>query len=665
MSIEDGLYADDPWWLAHLHGEPAGPRLVALCRELALSNTTLIENTQRCMGVYEYGGQGRHLDPGDVLPIEDSLVAFNAAQNIVDTVYSKVIKPRIDPMPLTDGGGYIQRHNARELGKGLIGVMEENEVDKIEEDVLMDALTTDHGAGACLVYEDGEDVKIQHLPIEDVWFDAAETRYRQPRCCYVVPKGGMDKYVACELFGRDDMPGAVGSGEQRRRAILAAAQRPESWRRMGSHLKTRVDIFESWHLPSGKIEEEEEEYEDEETGEKKTRKVKKHDGRHVVAVDGPDGTLIDEPWEGPAFPVLLYVPRRRRRTVLGLSLIRDLIAPQREYENLTAKMQNAHQKMGVSGWCATRDMNFNVREVTAGRFGAGWVAEVDGGAMPQQVTPEPVSPGTYQYAEGIPRLMAERKGVSTLATASQIPSGLQQASGKALQVFEDFEDVRLLPYHRERERFKIALSWLIVYAVRRICERHPGYETRYRGKHGIERIKWKQVLDDAGDFVLRVFPVSSLSKQPSARYAQLTELLNAGAITVQQFKLLFDIPDLEADNELDLSHINIIDKNLDTIAITGKYVTPLPTDQFDLQIERAGKFYNLCRLKELPEGRLKLILDFIEDTKSLRDQTMAAANAAGPAAPMTPPEPPMPGAPPPPPDGGAVPMPPDLPPMAA
>jgi hypothetical protein len=676
---EESIYADDPWHLAHEKNEPAGPRLIALCRELARKQTVLIQNTEMCMGVYEYGGQGRALDPGDVLPIEETIVAFNAAQNIVDTVYSKVVKSRIIPMPLTNGGGYLQRYRAKQLGKAVEGVFDDNNVEEIEEDVVMDALTTDHGAGACLVFEQDDEVKIEHIPIEDIWWDEAETRNRAPRNCYRVPKGGIDKYVACELFGKDDLPGGVGTGEQRRAAILAAANKPETWRQRGSGQKSRVDLFESWHLPSGKVEECDEEYEETNHDgdvEKKTRKVRKHDGRHVVAVDGPNGTLIDEPWEGPMFPVLMYVPRKRRRTVLGLSLIRDLIAPQREYEKVTAKIQDQHQKMGVSGWSGSRDANLNIREVTSGTFGAAFFVEHDGPQGVTQLTTEPVSPGTYQYAEGIPRLMAERKGVSTLATASQLPSGLQQASGKALQVFEDFEDVRLLPYHRGRERFIVALSWLVIHAAKRICDRNVKYRSRYRGKHGLEVIEWKKVLEDADDFVLKVFPISALSRQPAARFAQLTELLNAQAITVEQFKRLFEIPDLEAENEMDLAHLDIIDMNLDTMVVEGRYITPLPTDQFALQIERAGKFYNLCRIQKVPEERLKLILDFIEDTKSLEDQIKAeeAAKKAAmapppPAAPMPPdpnaPLPPPDGGPPVPPDGG-VPMPdPNAMPMAA
>ena len=45
-------------------------------------------------------------------------------------------------------------------------------------------------------------------------------------------------------------------------------------------------------------------------------------------------------------------------------------------------------------------------------------------------------------------------------------------------------------------------------------------------------IDWAKVLEDAENFVLEVFPIGALSKQPSARFEQLTTLVNLQAITV-------------------------------------------------------------------------------------------------------------------------------------
>ncbi len=357
------------------------------------------------------------------------------------------------------------------------------------------------------------------------------------------------------------------------------------------------------------------------------------------------------------------MPRKRRRSIWGLSMMFDLVASQREYEKLTKKIQSSHQKMGVAGYSAPKTANVNQREITSGTFGQCFVMEHEG---QQGVTPliiDPVPPGTYAYKESIPRDMMQSRGVSQLSAQSQLPAGMGQASGKALQVFEDFEAERLLIYHRELERWTVRLAWRVVDVAYTITADDPGATVRYRGKGGWEPIKWKEVLPkDRGDLILKVFPVSQLSKQPSARFAQLQELLNAQAITIEQFKRLYEMPDLEAENQLDTADTDIIDRNMDIMITTGRYLSPEPFDDLDLLIKRAGKMINLCRAKEVPDARLKLLRDYIEDAKGLKEQMAAdaAKKAAEAAAAAVPPGPP-PGAPP----MGAMPSDAGMPPMPA
>lgn len=649
--IDDSQYSDATWFTAHERRKDPHEYLIPLADEMRLNQSTLHDNTRKCMAIFQWGGDARNLDDSSDPVLEETCNAFNAAQNVIETVHAKVCKSRIIPMPLTSGGGYLARHRAKECGKALEGEFEDNLVDEVVDDVVMDALTTAHGAGAAKVFSSGGRVRIEHVPIEDVWFDAAETRYRKPRCCYHVQTA--DKFVVLAKYG-GDAPELYGSKVERREAILRSGTRPNDGRyAMSTHgSRFRITVYEAWHLPSGDVEECE--TEDGETA-KPT-----HDGRHTVAIDGC--TLIDEPWDGERFPIMFYVPRKRRRSVWGLSMMFDLVAPQREFEKVTAKIQSAHQKMGMSGWLAPKSANLNHRELVSGTTAQGFVAEYDGQVPPTQCTPEPVSPGTYQYKESIPRDMMQHKGVSTLSASSQLPSGMGDASGKALQVFEDFEAERLLPYHRERERFTVGLAWLVIEEVRRLVESDKDYSVRYRGKHGHERMVWAKVLLDREDLILRVFPVSQLSKQPSAKFAQLTELLNAQAITVEQFKRLYEIPDLEAESELDTADTDIIDRNMDIMVTTGRYLSPEPFDNLDLIIQRAGKFINLCRAQEVPEPRLKLLHTYVDDARGIKDQLAeaerkkqaeanAAAAAANPAIPPPmggPPGAPMPPPPPPP-----------------
>lgn len=662
---EDLQYSDTTWFLAASRGRKAHEFLNGLTDMMRRTQDTLLVNTQKCIAIFQWGGDARNLNDADDPDLEETCNSYNAAQNVIETTHAKICKSRILPMPLTSGGGYLQRKKAKDLGKALEGEFDENEVDQIKEDVVMDALVTAHGGGAAKVSARDGRVVIEHVPIEDVWFDPAEIRYRKPRCCYhVMP---IDKFVLLEQYGGDD-PQLEGSSAERRRAILKAASMTTARQSLaGTSGPCLVEVVEAWHLPSCRVDGENRSPEPTDgNDDDDDSETYEHDGRHSVVINGC--TLLDEPWDGDGFPIEFYVPRKRRRSIWGLSMMFDLVAPQREYEKLTAKIQNQHQKMGTSGFAASRQANVNSRELVGGTFAAGFLVEYDGQQPPTPLVTEPVAQGTYQYKDSIPRDMMAAKGVSQLSAQSQLPAGLQQASGKALLVFEDFEAERFLAYHRELERWMMRLAWRVVRCAFELVKSGYNPQVRYRQKKGgFERMTWADVLPKSfDDLILAVFPVSQLSKQPSARFAQLQELLNSGAITVEQFKRLYDLPDLEAENQLDTADTDVIDRNLDVMITTGKYVSPEPFDNFELLIARTGKMINLCRVEEVPDDRIKLLRDYIEDAKALKEEiaqaeaAKAAANA--PAPPMGGPPgmgaPPMPppgaGAPP----GGAPPMPP-------
>lgn len=655
-------YADCPWFLAHERKEAPDKYLSGLVDEMRNRQANLFDNTKKCMAIFQWGGDAREVEDDEDPELEQTCNSYNAAKNVVETTHAKICKSRILPMPLTSGGGYLARNEAKQLGKALEGEFDENDVDQIKEDVVMDALVTAHGAGAAKVFAKGGRPCIEHVPIEDVWFDAAETRQRKPRCCYHVQN--VDIFVALAEYGKDD-PDLYGSPAERREGIRRAGSKGNIRRINARGGPCRIEIIEAWHKPSSDCTEDEAEEANESDAEEQgeeAAEAQASDGRHTIIVDGC--TLLDEAWDGADFPIEFYVPRKRRRSIWGMSMMFDLVAPQREYEKVTAKIQNQHQKMGVSQWLAPLGAKLNVRELVAGTFAAGAVAEFDGQTPPVPVVVDPVAPGTYQYAASIPVNMMQSQGVSQLSAQSQLPAGLQQASGKALQVFEDFESERLLCYHRELERFIVRLSWRIVDVAYDLVARGKNARVRFRGKLGIEKLRWADVLPkNREDLVLRVFPVSQLSKQPSARFAQLQELLNAGAITIEQFKRLYEMPDIEAENQLDTADTDIIDRNMDIMITTGRYQSPEPFDDLDLLIKRAGKMINLCRSQEVPDARIKLLHDWIEDAKGLQEQIAAearqkAAEAAAAAAPPLPMGmPPMPPGPPGMPPPGAPPMP--------
>jgi hypothetical protein len=621
------------WWSAWQHGKEAHEILNGHVDRMKMSQSVRYTNFRKLIAIFEWGFKASQYETIEDAPLTEFANAYNKAQNILETIHAKVCKTNVIPMPLTSGGGYLQRKRAKDLQKALEGEYEENCVEEIKEDVVMDALIT--GAGFAKVFCEWGRIKIEHVPTEDLVVDDGEGRLRKPRSLFHVTR--MDRFECLEQYGGDDEDLHGDAADRRRRILDCKADHDK-----GSSTAVQQDqirIIEGWHLPSRPLDFDGDGEPDEDEGksEKDERKAR-HDGRHVIAIDGC--TLVDGPWERSTFPFAGYIPRRRRRSFWGLSLLHALSAPQNEFERVTRRIQKAVQKIAGGHFLVPRSANVNIRELD-NDFGT--VVEFDPPAAPQEWNPVPVSPEMLQYQDRIPQQMEMNSGVSAMSTSSQIPAGLQQASGKALEVFDDSDTERLRPYHGALDRWHVALSQLIILEARELAERGKSYSVGYTGKKVLEKIDWRKVLLDEQEYRLKVFPVSSLSSKPAARFAQLEARLNAGTITIEQFRRLDGLPDLEAENDIDTADTDVIDMNLDIIVATGRYLSPEPFDNLMLAKTRAAKFYNMCRAKEgVPEARLELLRNYIADCDALLEA--AAGPGAGPA--MAPPGMP-PGAPPP------------------
>jgi hypothetical protein len=659
MEATSSLHIDRQWWTAHLRDEAPHDLLTTLVDEIRQQQMTLAENTRRLIGIYEFGyfaegvgGASSDTDP----QLDENRNAYNFSQGIVDTVWARIIKQEIQPMSLTSGGTYMQRQRAKDMTEALEGEFAENDWEKIKEDMVLDSLVTYHGAGAGYVYNNGKRVKIERIHPDDVWFDESELRYRSPRSCYMTR--GIDRFVLLAIYGKesDDF---YGTPTERREAILNATRtdRKLPWSNMTRAGQDQIDTIGAWHLPSeAGCELEQTDGGEDDSAPDSSEDVGKADdnegsgdGRFVLAIHGC--TLESKPWERDHFPVFLYVPRPRRRSIWGRSLMFDLVPPQREYEILTERFQRAHAAVGYAQLYASRQSNVDARELTNG---IGFVFEGDGPSPPVPFAYDPIPASAYSYRDSIPRDAMAAKGVSQFAAQGQLPAGLRQASGKALDAWVDEDSEHLIPEYRALERLVVDVSWLIVEEWRALTANDNNYLVRYRSKKGIKKIFVRDVLMDKEDCVIKVFPVSGLMKSPSGKFKQVSEMFSTGAIDKEQFKRLLGIPDLESENEIDLADIEVIDAMLDAMIMTGEYISPEGFDSLQLALTRTGKFYNLLRKNNIlskaelgdgyvPEDRMQLIRDFMDDTEA-RIEELQAKDAAA-SMPAAPPMPEPPGAP--------------------
>jgi hypothetical protein len=212
-----------------------------------------------------------------------------------------------------------------------------------------------------------------------------------------------------------------------------------------------------------------------------------------------------------------------------------------------------------------------------------------------------------------------------------------------MQLFEDIEAGRSVIEDRNGERWVIDIAKLMIFEIKSLVEKQGSYKTKYNNKYVTEDIDWADLVDDLENYTISIFPVSMLAKTPSAKYEQLQEMFNQGLISAEQFRRLYDIPDLEAENNLNMSSEEIILKDLDSMVLDGKQRAPEPFDNAYIAKDLAVKFYNLCRVNSVPEDRLKLLRNYIVYCTQRIDQQEAKqmqmqAQAQAPAPEMMPPQ---------------------------
>ncbi len=69
------------------------------------------------------------------------------------------------------------------------------------------------------------------------------------------------------------------------------------------------------------------------------------------------------------------------------------------------------------------------------------------------------------------------------------------------------------------------------------------YSVMVPGKEFIHSIKWKDVNMDDDQFLLQMFPISSLPSEPAGRISTISEMMQGGLISPQTGRRLLDFSD--------------------------------------------------------------------------------------------------------------------------
>lgn len=262
------------------------------------------------------------------------------------------------------------------------------------------------------------------------------------------------------------------------------------------------------------------------------------------------------------------------------------------------------------------------------------------GTPPTYLTPPAVPPEYYQHLQTLKASAYEQAGVSMLSATSTKPLGLN--SGKALREFNDIESERFMVVGQAYEDFFINLAKLVVWKAMEIAEETKHYKVKYVQKSVFKEIDWKDISLDEDDYVMKIYPTSSLPQDPSGRLQTIQEYAQAGYLSPRQARRLLDFPDLEQVEDLNNSSEELISKVLECIIDDGEYTAPEPTMDLVLAREMALEYYNQGKLSGVEPEKLELINTFMAHIDILIEKAKPPAPPMAPGQPGAPQASPMP-----------------------
>jgi hypothetical protein len=163
---------------------------------------------------------------------------------------------------------------------------------------------------------------------------------------------------------------------------------------------------------------------------------------------------------------------------------------------------------------------------------------------------------------------------------------------------------------RNNEAAYIACAAISMAVARDISQRDGAYVVEAPHGRTMREVSMKAEELNPDNHSAKVFPTSSLPRDPGGRLATIQEYVQAGMMTQRQARRAIDFPDLEAVESLANAAEDLIAKILDAICDDGEYSPPEPTMDLQLAKEMVVEYLNRGAAQELDEERMDLLRTF-------------------------------------------------------
>lgn len=523
----------------------------------------------------------------------------NVVRSGIDTMAAHLARDRPRMAVITDGADFELQENAKGIERLLEAEVRRLKVYRTRYIQIRDAGV--FGSGLTKIYELENKPAIDRVIKDELLVDEEEARYYPPRSLY--QRRFVDRWILIHRFPKFEEQILKANGDGR-------------WcdyRRMGKH---QVALLEGWHLPSG-----------EGAG----------DGRHVMAIEGAD--LVDDPWTRPYFPFLKWDWSERLTGYWGCGIAEQGLPVQDRVNRHDRFISVAQDKVAIPRVYVQRGSGVNVR--LDNRVGA--IVEVQG-RPPTFETPQAVSPEIYNDRREKRAMFFEALGISQLAAQAKKPVGAD--SEPALREYRDQSTERHAPQDQSAEDLLIEYGERILDVIEDIAGRHGGsYRSTYISADTREEIDWKEVGMARDRFSLVIMAANGLSRTVAGRRQEVEEDYANGVITLDEYRKLRGLPDVNAERQLESAVTSLADAIISGLIRGAPFsqIGPDPIDDLEFIVRRVTLKRSDLKAHKAKPALLERFDMWIEQAQFLLDQ---AAPPPAPAAPMGPPAQALGGAPP-------------------
>jgi len=516
-------------------------------------------------------------------------IAINVVASAIDTLSSKIAKSRPRPSCQTAGGSWSMQQKAQRLNSFLEGVFYEAKIYTVAAMQFICALV--FGTRALKIFLTDENrIEIENVFIDDLFVEDVDGRNGKPR-----------QLFQRHLISKDVLIEQFGETKEIIEAIEGATAPEDASTEVG--FDDKIEVWEGWHLKSGS---------------------KAKDGKHVIAIKGCE--LLSEDWDHPFFPFAFMRFSKRMLGFWGKGVAEALTGIQVSINRTVKSIDEQIRRKGKGRIFVQKGSKVLPSHLTNG------IADIVEylGLPPQIDSSNAVATEEFMYLKDLIQQAFQEVGVSQLSASMKKPSGLD--AQVAIREFTDIESERFALLSQDWDQNFLNVAEIAIALVQK--DMGSGYKVRLPNKRFIVDIDWKDIDMKRDDFILQMFPVSSLPAHPGARYQKVKEMYQDGVIDLATFKKLMDFPDIKAESDLGNAAMDDVACVIGYILDEAKprYEPPDKYQNLDLLMSMALASLLYAKHHGAEEERLEMLRRLIDEASAMQLAAQAAAAAPAPGA---------------------------------